>query len=71
MATHQRVPHERHPMSTNTKGFDAFHKQLRSCAMDENSLSIGRVKAWLRHKKQSIIVYADNTVTDSINDDMK
>ena len=42
MATHLRVLNESYPMSTNMT--DGFQKYLRSCALDESSLSIGRVK---------------------------
>ena len=31
-------------MNTNTTGFECFQKALRLCALDESSLSIGRVE---------------------------
>ena len=44
MGTHMRVLGESFQMSTNMTGYDGFQKYLRSCVLDENSLSIGRVK---------------------------
>ena len=32
-------------MNTNMTGLDGFQKPLRPCALDESSLSIGRVNA--------------------------
>ena len=43
MGTHLRVLSESFPMNTNKTGFDDFQKSLRSCALKERSLSIGRV----------------------------
>ena len=45
MGTHLRVLNESYPMNTNMTGFRWFsQKSLSLCALDENSLSIGRVK---------------------------
>ena len=41
MGTHLRVLNESFPMNTNMTGFRGF---FHSCALDESSLSIGRVK---------------------------
>ena len=43
MGTHLRVFNESFPMNTNTTGFRFFSTILRPCALDEGSLSIGRV----------------------------
>ena len=44
MGTYLRVLRKSYPMSTITwQGFSVFHKSLHSCALDENSLNIGRV----------------------------
>ena len=49
MGTHLKALNESYPMNTNMTGFQCFfQKSLRSCALDESSLSIGRVKAVLR-----------------------
>ena len=44
MGTHLRVLSESFPMNTNMTGLDGFRKSLRSCALDERSLSIERVE---------------------------
>ena len=44
MGTHLRVLGESYPMYTNMTGFGWFSKILCPCALDESSLSIGRVK---------------------------
>ena len=38
------VLREGHPISTNRKGLDSFQILLHHCAVEESSLSIGRVK---------------------------
>ena len=43
MGTHLRVLSESYPMNTNMTGFRLFSKSLRFCALDDSSLSIGRV----------------------------
>ena len=43
MGTHLRVLIKSYPMNTNKQGLDGFQKSLRPCALDESSLSIGRV----------------------------
>ena len=49
MCTHMRVLSESFPMNTNMKGFRLFSKILRSCALGDCILSIGRVKCpWLQ-----------------------
>ena len=44
MGTHLRVLSESYLMNTNMTGKDDFQKYLRPCALEESSLSIGRVK---------------------------
>ena len=44
MGTHMRVLSESYPINTNMRGFRFFFKSLRPCALEESSLSIGRVK---------------------------
>ena len=44
MGTHLRVLSESFLMITNMAWFRGFSKYLRLCALDESSLSIGRVK---------------------------
>ena len=44
MGTHLRVLNESFPMNTKMTGFRWFSKTLHPCALDENNLSIGRVK---------------------------
>ena len=45
MGTHLKVLSESYPMNTNTTEFKGFsQKSLHHCALDESSLSIGRVK---------------------------
>ena len=44
MGTHPSVISESYPMNTNMKGLGGFQKSLRPCALEEGSLSIGRVK---------------------------
>ena len=44
------------------QGIDGFQKSLRSCALDKNNFSIGRVKMyqywyWYRFKKHCIIPF--------------
>ena len=41
MSTHLRILSKSHPMNTNMTGF----RYLHLCALDERSLSIGRVNA--------------------------
>ena len=43
MGTHMRELSESFPMSTNMKCLDGFQKSLCPCALDESSLSIGKV----------------------------
>ena len=43
VGTHLRVLSESYPMNTNVTGFRWFSKILLPCALDESSLSIGRV----------------------------
>ena len=43
MGTHLRELSENFLMSTNITGFDVYQKSLHPCALDESSLSIGRV----------------------------
>ena len=43
MGTRIKVLGESYPMNTNMTGFIWFTKNLRSCALDEFSLSIERV----------------------------
>ena len=45
MGTHLKLLNESYPMNTNMRGLDVFQKYLCSCALDESSLSIGRVKS--------------------------
>ena len=45
MGTHLRALYKSYPMSTNVTGFRWFSKIFASLCYDENSLSIGRVKA--------------------------
>ena len=49
MGTHMKVLGESFPMNTNMTGFRCFSKLfVHLCALDKNSLSIGRVKSlWL------------------------
>ena len=45
MGTHLRILSETYPMNTNMTEFKmVFKKSLHSCALDESSLNIGRVK---------------------------
>ena len=44
MGTHLRVLSKSYPMNSNMAGFRWFSKILHSCALDESSLSYGRVK---------------------------
>ena len=50
--THRRVLSESFPINPNMTGVRLFLKKtLRACALDESSLSIGRVKEYeLRHQ---------------------
>ena len=43
MVTHLRVLSKSYPMNTNNIGSDGFEKSVHPCALDESSLSIGRV----------------------------
>ena len=43
MGIHLRVHNESYPMNTNMTGFRWLSKSLHPCALDESSLSIGRV----------------------------
>ena len=47
MGTHLRVLSESYPKNTNKTGLDGFRKYLRSCVLDESSLSIGRVNIFM------------------------
>ena len=47
MGTHMRVLSERYPMNTNMTGFRWF--SLRHFALDKSSVSIRRVKLFLRN----------------------
>ena len=48
MGTHLRVLSESYPLNTNMTGFRWFPKGLHSCALEESSLSTGRVKpCWI------------------------
>ena len=44
MGTHLRVLSETYAIDTKMNGLDDFQKYVHSCALDESSLSIGRVK---------------------------
>ena len=44
MGMHLRVLSESFLMNTDMTGYNGFQKTLRPCALDESSLSIGRVK---------------------------
>ena len=44
MGTHLSVHSESYLMNTNMTGFIWLQKYLHPCALDESSLSIGRVK---------------------------
>ena len=57
MNTHLRVLSESYPMNTNMRRFRLV--SLRSCALDESSLSIGSVKAnEFDHQKEPPIVHS-------------
>ena len=45
--THMRVLSDSFQMNTNMTGFRWFSKSLCTCALDESSLSTGRVKVLL------------------------
>ena len=47
MGTHMRVLSESYPMNTNMTSLDGLLKSLHPCALDESSLSIGRVNLTL------------------------
>ena len=44
MGTYLKGLNESYPMNTNMTGFRWFSKNFHACALDENSLSIRRVK---------------------------
>ena len=46
MGTYLRVLSESFQMNTNMTGFKWFQKALHPFALDESSLSMGRVKIW-------------------------
>ena len=46
-STHRIVLNKSYPMNTNMARFEWFSKELRPCALDESSLSIGRVKLFV------------------------
>ena len=43
MGSHLRVLSDSYPMNTNMTGFQRFSKISGPCALDESSLSMGRV----------------------------
>ena len=49
------LSHGYFPMTTNMTGLDGFQKKNRPCALDESSLSIGRVK---------VILYPDSLYSE-------
>ena len=53
MGTHLRELHRGYQMSTNMTGFRWFQISLRSCALDESRLGIGRVKVYHRRSTKS------------------
>ena len=53
MGTHLRVLSESYPMSTNMTEFRWF---LHPCALDESSLSIGRLKQTLLVTDQPLLI---------------
>ena len=54
MGTNPRVLSESYPINTNLAGLDGLLKSVCPCALEESSLSIGRVKLLL-HPYQGFI----------------
>ena len=60
MGTHNRVLSNSFPMNTNMTGFRYFHKYLRPSALEESSLSIGRVKGLTTGLLEHYFTYASD-----------
>ena len=51
MGAHLKVLRESYPMNITQQGLDGFQESLRACALDESSLSLGRVKEYSRQER--------------------